>query len=139
MAKNDAAIILALNDLKKRKFKCVRTAAGHHKVSHMTLLRRWKGGKTIAESCEDQQNLIIAEEKALERWITCMTATGNPVSHDHIREMAQEIHNNRAKRLEDPADMSNIILQSASCGLSAFCVDILTWLLQSVVQSNPHV
>ena len=101
VAKNDAAIILALNDLKKRKFKPVHAAAGHHKVSHMTLLRRWKGSKTIAESREDQQNLIIAEEKALERWITCMTATGNPVSHDHIREMAQEIHNNRAKHLED--------------------------------------
>src|SRR5436189_5950573 len=95
-----AAIRLALNNLKKWTFKSVRAAAGQHKVSHMTLLRRWKGGKTIAESREDQQNLIIAEEKALERWITCMTATGNPVSHDHIREIAQEIHNNRAKRLE---------------------------------------
>ena len=29
-----------------------------------------------------------------------MTATGNPVSHDYIREMAQEIQNNRTKCLE---------------------------------------
>ena len=101
VAENDAAILLALNDLKKRTFKSVRAAASHHKVSHTTLLRRWKGSKTIAESREDQQNLTIPEEKALERWITRMTATGNPVSQDHIREMAQEIQNNRTKRLED--------------------------------------
>jgi ATP-dependent DNA ligase len=30
-----------------------------------------------------------------------MTATGNPVSHDHIREIAQEIQNSRVKRIED--------------------------------------
>ena len=101
VAENDAAILLTLNDLKKRTFNSVCAAAGHHKVSHATLSRRWKGGKTIAESREDQQNLTIAEEKALEKWITRMTATGNPVSHDHIREIAQEIQNNRAKRLED--------------------------------------
>ena len=29
-----------------------------------------------------------------------MTATGNPVSHDYIREMAQEIQNNRTECLE---------------------------------------
>ena len=29
-----------------------------------------------------------------------MTATGNPVSHDYIREMAQEIQNNRMECLE---------------------------------------
>ena len=63
VAKTDIAIILALNDLNKRKFKSVRAAAGHHKVSHTTLLRRWKEGKTIAESREDQQNLTIPEEK----------------------------------------------------------------------------
>jgi hypothetical protein len=46
VAENDAAILLALNDLKKRTFKSVRAAAGRHKVSHTTFLRRWKGGKT---------------------------------------------------------------------------------------------
>ena len=30
-----------------------------------------------------------------------MTASGNPVSHDHIREIAQEIQNNCTKRFED--------------------------------------
>ncbi len=84
VAENDAGILLALNDLKKHKFKSVHATAGHHKVSHSTLLQRWKGSKTIAESREDQQNLTIPEEKALKRWITRMTATGNPVSQDHI-------------------------------------------------------
>jgi hypothetical protein len=101
IAENDATMLLALNDLKKRKFKSVRAAAGHYKVSHTTLLRRWKGGKNIAESREDQQNLTIPEEKALEKWITRMSATGNPVSQDPIREMAQEIQNNCIKRLEE--------------------------------------
>ena len=84
VAKTDAATILALNDLNKPKPKSVCIAVGHHKVSYMTLLRRWKSSKTIAESCEDQQNLTIAKEKALEKWITRMTATENPVSHNHI-------------------------------------------------------
>ena len=37
------------------------------------------------------------------------------------------------------AELSNIILQSANYDLSAFCIDIQTWLMQSVVKSNPHV
>ena len=37
VAENDATILLALNDFKKRKFKSVHATAGHHKVSQSTL------------------------------------------------------------------------------------------------------
>ena len=37
VAENDATILLALNDFKKRKFKSVHATAGHHNVSHSTL------------------------------------------------------------------------------------------------------
>ena len=37
VAENDATILLAVNDLKKRKFKSVHAIAGHHNVSHSTV------------------------------------------------------------------------------------------------------
>ena len=36
-----------------------------HDINHVTLGHRMKGGKSIAESHEDQQNLSIPEENAL--------------------------------------------------------------------------
>ena len=37
VAENDATILLALNDFKKRKFISVHATAGHHNVSHSTV------------------------------------------------------------------------------------------------------
>ena len=66
VAENDI-IMLALNDKKKSNFKSVHTTTDHNKISYSMLLRRWKDGKTITESREDQRNLPIPEEKAFER------------------------------------------------------------------------
>lgn len=70
-------------------------------ISKATYHRRQKGGKSRAEARECQQLLSRAEEKALIVWITMMAATGNPVSHAFIREMAEEI---RRKRVCDVND-----------------------------------
>ena len=37
VAENDATILLAVNDLKKRKFKSIHAITGHHNVSHSTV------------------------------------------------------------------------------------------------------
>ena len=91
VAKIDASIILALNDLNKRKFKSVSQAdiiaEMERRQNYCSITRR----PTKPNNCR---------RKAPEKWIVRMTATGNPVSHDYIREMAQEIQNNHMKRLE---------------------------------------
>ena len=44
VAENDATILLAVNDLKKRKFKSVHATAGHHNVSMLQEIAKgtWK-------------------------------------------------------------------------------------------------
>lgn len=92
---NDKRIQEALDGLLKDQYPSVRAAVKAHDVNHVTLNNRMKGGRSIAESREDHQNLSIAEEKALSRWIIHMTATGHPVRHGFIREMAQQIQKSR--------------------------------------------
>ena len=89
-ADSDKRIEKALDQLSKREFKLVREAARHN-VCYTTWLRRWKGGKSTAESYEDQQNLTIPEENTLVEWITYLTACEHPSRHAFIRELAQEI------------------------------------------------
>ena len=92
---NEKRLQEALDELLKGKHPSVRAAAKAHDVNHVTLGRRMKGGRSIAEAHEDHQNLSIAEEKALSQWITHMTATGHPVRQAFIREMAQQIQKSR--------------------------------------------
>ena len=103
-ADSDKRIEKALDQLSKREFKSVREAARHNNVCHTTLLQRWKGGKSTAESHEDQQNLTIPEENALVEWITHLTACGHPPRHAFIRELAQEIQFSRAQRDSDSSN-----------------------------------
>jgi len=88
---NEKRIQEALDGLRKGQYSSVRAAAKAHDVSHATLNRRINGGKSIAESREDQQNLSIAEEKAFLLWVSQMTAARHPVRHGYIREMAHHI------------------------------------------------
>jgi len=96
-ADSDKRIKSALDQLSKGEFESVREAARHNNVCHTTLLRRWKGGKSTAESREDQQHLTIPEENALVEWITHLTACGHPPRHAFIRELAEEIQSSRAQ------------------------------------------
>lgn len=70
----------------------VVTALG---VSKTTLHRRVKGGKSWREAQEWRQNLTKQEEKALARWISTSAATGNPVRHPFIREVAEKLRETR--------------------------------------------
>ena len=92
---NEKRLQEALKELLNDQHPSVRAAAEAHNVNHITLGRRMKGGRSIAEAHGDHQNLSIAEEKALSQWITHMTATGHPVRQGFIREMAQQIQKSR--------------------------------------------
>lgn len=87
----EEGIKAALNALKKKEFDTVYSAAMHFKVSHVTLGRRWKGGKSMVEARESQQLLTSAEEKALAERVRQMTVTGHPPIQSLIREIAHEL------------------------------------------------
>jgi hypothetical protein len=64
------------------------------------------GGKSTAESREDQQHLSIPEENALVGWITRLTATGHPPRHPFIQELAREILSSHIRRNGEQSDSS---------------------------------
>ena len=59
-------------------------------VSKAILHQRLNGGKSRSEAQEVNQLLTPQEEKALAIWISTSTATGNPVQHEFICEMAEK-------------------------------------------------
>ena len=60
-------------------------------VNRSTLYRRSGGGKSRSQRGETRQLLTNQEEKALAEWISTSTATGNPVRHSFIREVAEKL------------------------------------------------
>ena len=64
-------------------------------VSKTTLHHQVKGGKSWREAQEWRQNLTKQEEKALAQWISTSAATGNPVRHLFIREVAEKLRETR--------------------------------------------
>jgi Tc5 transposase DNA-binding domain len=96
-AESEAKISDALSQVVTGKFKSAYQASKELRVSKATLYRRKNGGKTRAQAREAQQNLSIAEERALVSWISMLSATGYPVSPGLAREMAEEI---RLRRVE---------------------------------------
>jgi Tc5 transposase DNA-binding domain len=101
-AETDAKVDLAIAALSRGEFPNPCQAAKHFKILYSTLKRRVDGGKSIAESREPQQLLTIAEEKALARWISRLTASGYPVTHALIEEMAEEIRKRRVVGINEP-------------------------------------
>lgn len=91
----------ALNALKNKEFCTVHSAARHFEVSHVTLGRRWAGGKSMDEARESQQLLTSAEEKALAERVYQMTVTGHPPPQDLIREIAHELRQYRLIGIND--------------------------------------
>src|SRR5437762_13022836 len=85
----EANILKALAALSLKEFPNTNQAAKHSNISPITLGRRLTGGKSIAESHESTQLLSIPEQKALAQCITRLTASGLPVTHALLQEMAQ--------------------------------------------------
>jgi hypothetical protein len=60
-----------------------------------------RGGKSRAEAREEQELLSKQGEKTLIVWITMLAATGNPVGHPMIREMAEEIREQKVESINE--------------------------------------
>jgi hypothetical protein len=87
----EANILKALTALSLKEIPNTNQAAKHFNISPATLGRRFIGDQSITESRGSTQLLSIPEEKALAKCITRLTASGFPIAHDLLREMAGEI------------------------------------------------
>src|SRR5579864_8858265 len=90
-AESEQNIQLALAGLNYGTYLSVGEAHNELGVSTSTLCRHLKGGKSHAKGREIRQLLTIPKEEALAAWITRATATGNPVRHSFIRDMAEQL------------------------------------------------
>ena len=72
----DKRVKSALDKLSKGELKAVREAARHNNVCRTNLLRRLEGGKSTAESREDQQHLTIPEENGIVERISYLRHAG---------------------------------------------------------------
>ena len=104
----------AIESLKNKEFTSIRSAAIHFKIPKSTLINRMAGRQSRSQSHESFQKLSNAEEKTLVRWISRLTATGYPATPGLLKEMAQEILNQRvifASPSTPPSFQSNHIGQ----------------------------
>jgi len=99
-AKNDR-VEDALKDYRNKKYKSVNAAAIAHNVPVATLRDRVKGGKSRAEANEAKQILSAAEEKALVKWILEVSQNGYPPRKSQLREMAEDIRQQRVSQIND--------------------------------------
>jgi len=91
---------LAIAGLADGTYMSVDQAVKALGVPRSTLRRRKNGGKSRREAKEKGRLLKDQEERALVDWISLCTTAGNPVGHEFIREMAEELRKSRA----DPED-----------------------------------
>jgi len=87
----EKAIQKAITGIKDRTYRSIDHVAKELGVSKATLHRQMNGGKSRGEAKQAAQRLTPQEEKALASWISTSTATGNPVQHDFICEMAEKL------------------------------------------------
>ena len=95
--KNHLATEKALAGIKDRTCENPRVAAIETGAPESTVYRRISGGLSIAESRASKQALSPNEEKALVSWIHSSAATGHPVTHTFLRELAEEIRKPRVE------------------------------------------
>jgi hypothetical protein len=89
--KRETKVKNALDALKHVEFANVHQAAKHFNLHYTILNRRYNSGKSNAKSRELQQLFTIAEEHAIACTATRLTASGYPVTHALIEEIADEI------------------------------------------------
>ena len=93
MSEREQQVQIALAGLRDGTYMSVDQAVTALGVSKITLHRRMKGGKSRSEAQEWRQALTRQEEKALANWIGMSSATGNPVRHPFMLEMAETQRN----------------------------------------------
>jgi DDE superfamily endonuclease/Tc5 transposase DNA-binding domain len=95
----------ALAGLESGKYKNPHAAAKELGISESTMNRRAHGGLSRQEANEPNQFLTAGEETALVKWITQTTASGYPVRHSLLRDMALEIKKERAATVNDESEI----------------------------------
>ena len=95
VTERERQVQIALAGLRDGTYMSINQAVAVLGVSKATLHRRMKGGKSRSEAQETRQSLTRQEEKALVNWISISSATGNPVRHPFIREMAEKLRETR--------------------------------------------
>src|SRR6202035_474853 len=117
----DQKVKQTLRGLASKRWKTPYAAAKALSLSRETLKRHMLGTKSRAQACEVQQMLTKSEEKVLGKWITHLTATGHPASHQFIQEMAEEI------RVRQSTVEENVLRPLG-----------VTW-VQRFIKRNPHL
>ena len=100
-AETEARIQEACKGIEESKFESVNHAAKVLDLNVKTLRKRLAGGKSRTEAHAWRQALTPAEEIALVRWITRITATGYPATHPMLREMAHVVRLRRVAQIND--------------------------------------
>ena len=95
LTERERQVQIALAGLRDGTYMNINQAVAALGVSKSMLRRRAKGGKSQCEAQEWQQELTRQEEKALAKWISMSSATGNPVRYPFIREMAEKLRETR--------------------------------------------
>ena len=85
----------ALEDYRNKVYSSINAAALAHNVSEATLRHRVKGGKSRVEASEEKQVLFATEEKSLAQWIVDVSRNGYPPRKSQVREMAEDIGQQR--------------------------------------------
>jgi hypothetical protein len=76
-------------------------AAKQLSMSKATLYRRQNGGVGRVVARQSQQTLTEAEERALVKWLTHLTASGYPARHSIVRKMVVGIQQLRLAKIND--------------------------------------
>ena len=90
-AEIDERIKKALIELMIQKFKSIHAITKEYNVDHITLFRRAKEGKFIAESHEFQQIFTISKENVLAECITRFSIVEHSSKQAFIPELAEKI------------------------------------------------
>jgi Zn-dependent peptidase ImmA (M78 family) len=98
---SESRIQEALNALRQNEFESIYAAAKYFGVSRATLNRRASGSLSRAQAKEPAQTLSTTEENVLSRWITQLSTNGYPPTHMLVKEMAEEIRQQRVRRVND--------------------------------------
>ena len=101
-ATNREKLAKAIAGLENGTYQTPYEAANDTGAPRRTLDRRLKGELTRQQARERDQALSTDEERALAHWIRQLSATGHPVTHPFLRELAKEIRKPRVDSENNP-------------------------------------
>src|ERR1700736_1916299 len=95
--RNSENLAKALSGLEDGTYKNPNQASKATGTPVTTIYNHLRGRKSRREVNAKNQALTPAEEMALVQWVQHFSATGHPVRHQFLLELAKEIRNQRLK------------------------------------------